>query len=263
MDQDGGPVVVDAIDGAIAADTFNLNVADFHTYFVGDGHVWVHNTSPLSLVWDDLVLDGGFRLSSGLDSTVWTHPGRPGVVIKRYKKLEEDLARSHVDAVNEASDLMAGREFDWTIPKLSLEESLMITGEGGPLVATQPLAPGVPWHYLGTEKARIAAGNVPIARNARIVGKRDFTEAMRALAEARGDSLDPQLPSLFRTDPCIHNGHFDPVTGRLLSWYDPLSTYPFQASHLMFPVLPKVSTLPPASGPGTAPQGPGKTFKSW
>jgi hypothetical protein len=30
------------------ARTYNLQVADFHTYFVGDEHVWVHNACPIT-----------------------------------------------------------------------------------------------------------------------------------------------------------------------------------------------------------------------
>ena len=30
-------------------DVFNIEVADFHTYFVGDYGLWVHNKSPIEL----------------------------------------------------------------------------------------------------------------------------------------------------------------------------------------------------------------------
>jgi hypothetical protein len=39
-----GPVTITAIEpGASDATVHNLTVADFHTYFVGDGGAWVHN----------------------------------------------------------------------------------------------------------------------------------------------------------------------------------------------------------------------------
>jgi len=47
LTSDGRKLVVQAVvEKNQYPDTYNLTVADFHTYFVGQSHVWVHNVSP-------------------------------------------------------------------------------------------------------------------------------------------------------------------------------------------------------------------------
>ena len=54
--EDGIAVVVDVIDTEATKLTYNLEIADFHTYFVGEAETWVHNecTKATSPVWQRL-----------------------------------------------------------------------------------------------------------------------------------------------------------------------------------------------------------------
>ena len=53
----GGVIVISVVKANRSADTYNLEVAQFHTYFVGRGHVWVHNANcdkAASSIWRGL-----------------------------------------------------------------------------------------------------------------------------------------------------------------------------------------------------------------
>lgn len=64
-------LTVTTLRGPPASHTYNLEVADFHTYYVGTGGVWVHNLTEIPVGWCQIVLSGFEELLGKPGKKLW------------------------------------------------------------------------------------------------------------------------------------------------------------------------------------------------
>jgi hypothetical protein len=79
-ERDGPVTVVKVVDTGRTAQTYNLEVADFHTYFVGESRAWVHN-----VCWSE-----GRQILEGM-AKVDKHRGVTRADVEAYKDLNRTL----------------------------------------------------------------------------------------------------------------------------------------------------------------------------
>ncbi|MFA5952603.1 MAG: polymorphic toxin-type HINT domain-containing protein, partial [Hyphomicrobium sp.] len=108
LEGEGTATVVKVADTGRIARTYNLEVADFHTYFVGEGRVWVHNACQLFKMkslppeLQQKVADTLSRFNSGVGGEVFDKIERLLLRGETYRKLPVDTPAYNV-RINQGS----------------------------------------------------------------------------------------------------------------------------------------------------------------